>query len=87
MPNSSGDVLIRLKSVRSLLTIPVVGKRKKNIKPPKINQEIRKHLLETCIQNMISYIDREKEQDLKETIEEVNQFVQEYCRDLVDKYV
>lgn len=83
MPYESGDVMIRLKSIRSLLTIPLSGRNKKVPRPLKKSNPMRTHLLETCVQNMISYLDREKDQSLEETIQEAQTFVEEYCKSLL----
>jgi hypothetical protein len=37
------------------------------------------------MQTMISYIDREKEQDMEDTIIEIKEFVDRYCTKLVNK--
>ena len=83
MPYNAGDTMIRLKSIRSLLTIPLWGKKKKLPRMIKEDNPIRSHLLETCVQNMISYLDREKDQTLEETITEVDNFVKDYCKSLL----
>jgi len=85
LPFHDGETMIRLKSVRTFLQIPVLRRGEKIPRSPRKNNQIREHLLETCMQTMISYIDREKEQDMEDTIIEIKEFVDRYCNKLVNK--
>lgn len=84
LPFRDGETMIRLKSVRAFLTIPTLSRGEKLPRSPRRNNGIREHLLETCMQTMISYIDREKEQSMNETIMEIKEFVDRYCNKLIN---
>lgn len=86
VPFSDGEVLIRLKSIRSFLHIPVTNNNLLHHSAPRPirrKPHVKQHLLETCMQNMITYLDREKNQSTEETLNELKLFTANYCDNLI----
>lgn len=87
IPYTDGSVLIRLKSIRSFLHLPVVPCPGKDIHVPRQvrrKPHVKQHLLETCMQNMITYLDREKNQAMEDTLNELKAFTSSYCDKLLE---
>jgi hypothetical protein len=88
VPFKDGEVLIRLKSIRSFLHIPVQNAFSATgsgglPRPVRRKPHVKQHLLETCMQNMITYLDREKNQTTEETLNELKTFTSNYCDHLI----
>ena len=92
VPFPDGEVLIRLKSVRSFLHIPLFGESQDKVpvvpsllpaRPIRRKPHVKQQLLETCMQNMITYLDRENNQSTVETLLELKSFTANYCDNLI----
>lgn len=88
VPFTDGEVLIRLKSIRSFLHIPLhphssLQGTAGTPRPVRRKPHVKQHLLETCMQNMITYLDREKNQTTEETLNELKAFTTSYCDNLI----
>ena len=93
VPFPSGEVLIRLKSVRSFLHIPIFSEGTNPslleepvpspARPLRRKPHVKQQLLETCMQSMITYLDRENNQTTEETLNELKAFTANYCDNLI----
>lgn len=89
-PYQDSSVLIRLKSIRGFLHIP-----HKAIEAPEMaicttrkcrSREKINLLLNKNIQALITFISRELQMSIKESISEINQYTGTYCQFLINKF-
>lgn len=88
IPFQDSDTLVRIKSIRCFLLIPIIQKYSSEIKlekpaSPKKQPKVKQQLLDTCLQTMVTYIDRELAGTTEETVTELKEIVDQFCDHLL----
>ena len=90
VPYEDNSLLIRIKAVRSFLTIPQKewsGRPLKNISVPVEESEEEEvpaspkstHLLDSYLQQMLTFLSRENKHSIEDTIQTLRDYVHDYC--------
>ena len=91
IPHKDGRLLLRLKSIRGFLTLPhlkLETEQPTSLMSPRRGRDDRKvqQLLNHNIQNLITFISREKNMDLMQSTDYFSRYCREYCNTITNQF-